>query len=210
MGHHGVVTIPHEPPEWRPYDAGELARIAAPEAAVAALTRRGLPGNAHHHLNRVPDRELEVAPLPGCGPAAFLAQVEDGFNNTYWLSLRDGSVWMRYGRQAGPVEFAKRINTSVAALQAVLDAWCAFDGPRHGLGDDPRAYEQLLDTFVLDAVRADPEIFADPEGWWPRTLEQAGYSGPRFLNGDKPLYEYAYRDDSGAWVLDHPGYEDED
>lgn len=210
MGHHGVVSVPHDAPEWRPYDPGELGRVAAPEAAVAALTGRGLPDNAYQHFNRVPQRELEVAPLPGCGPAAFLGRVEDGFNNTYWLSLRDGSVWMRYGRQDGPVEFAKRINTSVTALQAVLDAWCAFDGPRHGLGDDPRAYERLLDTFVLDAVRADPEIYTDPDGWWPITLQQVGYSGPRFLNGDEPLYEYAHRDESGAWVLDHPGYEDED
>ena len=210
MGQSGVVSIPHEPPVWRPYDAETLARIAAPEAAISALTGRGLPENAYDHFKRVPDRELEVGDLPGCGPAAFLGQVEDGFNNTYWLSLRDGSVWMRYGQQDGPVERARRINTSVPALQAVLDAWCAFDGPRGSVANDPPAYEQLLDTFVLGAVSADPEIYTDPEGWWPRTLEQAGYSGPRFLNGDKPLYEYAHHDETGNWVLDHPGYEDED
>lgn len=210
MGQSGVVSIPHEPPVWRPYDADTLARIAAPEAAVTALTGRGLPENAYQHFKRVPSRELEVADLPGCGPAAFLAQVEDGFNNTYWLSLSDGSVWMRYGQQDGPVEGARRINTSVPALQAVLDAWCAFDGPRGSVANDPPAYEQLLDTFVLDAVRADPGIYTDPEGWWPRTLEEAGFTGPRFLNGDKPLYEYVYRDETGNWVLDHPGYEDED
>jgi hypothetical protein len=32
---------------WRPYDAAELARIAAPDAAVAVLTGRGLPDDAY-------------------------------------------------------------------------------------------------------------------------------------------------------------------
>ncbi|MBR7828156.1 SUKH-4 family immunity protein [Actinospica sp. MGRD01-02] len=210
MGRIDVISIPHEPPVWRPYDADTLARIAAPAAAAAALTGRGLPLNAHQHFNRDPQRELEIVRLPECGPAAFLAQVHDGFNNSYWLSLTDGSVWMRYGRQDGPVELAKPANTSVPALQAVLDAWCAFDGPRGAVDIDPRAYEHLLDTFVLDAVRADPEVYADPEGWWPRTVEEAGYTGPRFLNGDKALYEYVHRDETGTWVLDHPGYEDDD
>jgi hypothetical protein len=82
---------------WRPYDAGELVCVAVPEPAKAALTARGLPDNAYGHFVRVPERELEVAQLPECGRAAFLAHVEDGYNNTYWLSLTDGSVWMRYG-----------------------------------------------------------------------------------------------------------------
>ncbi|HTJ67427.1 MAG TPA: SUKH-4 family immunity protein [Actinospica sp.] len=209
MGQIGVISIPHELPEWQPFDADALARIAAPDGAVTALTRRGLPDNAYQHFTRVPARELEVADLPGCGPAAFLAQVWDGFNNSYWLSLGDGSVWMRYGRQDGPAEFAKRINTCVPALQAVLEAWCAFDGPRHAVENDPPAYERLLDTFILDAVRADPEVYTDPEGWWPRTLEEAGYTGPRFPKGEAPLYEYVSRDGTGAWIIEHPGYEED-
>ena len=49
-----------------------------------------------------------------------------------------------------------------------------------------------------------PHFESAEEYWstyWPAASEETG---------DKPLYEYAYRDGTGNWVLDHPGYEDDE
>jgi hypothetical protein len=104
----------------------------------------------------------------------------------------------------------KRIDTSVAALQTVLDAWCAYKSSEISVDDDEEAYENLVEAVVLRAVSGDPEAFEDSENWWPRTFEEVGYTAPRMPLGDDPLYRYVRRDESGQWVLEHPGYEDDD
>lgn len=194
---------------WLAYDAERLARIGAPDSSVSALTGRGLPGSAHDLFVRVPARELQVADLPECGRAAFLAQAGDGYWNTYWLSLRDGSIVMRYGKQDEPVDHVKRINTSVTALQAVLEAWCDYKDS--GLTPaDGEAYEHLVINTITRAVSADPEAFHDEQAWWPTTFEEVEYTLPGILSGDRALYQLVRQDETGSWVLDHPGYEDED
>ena len=90
----------------------------------AALSGRGLPVNAHEWFVRVPERELQVAQLPGGPKAAFLARVFDDYDQTYWLSLEDASVWMRYGADDDPSATSGRINGSLAAMQEILSAWC--------------------------------------------------------------------------------------
>jgi hypothetical protein len=187
-----------EVPRWRPYDTETLAGTRAPQAAIATLATRGLPQNADEHFVRVPRRELELAEIPEIGPVAFLGQVEDGHNNTYWLSLADGSVWMRYGREDRPAHHVNRIDESVSALQDVLEAWCEAQYAGISVDDDPEAYEQLIERSVLRAVRADPGAVTDPENWWSRTFEELEYTGPRVLRGERCLYEYACRDSSGA------------
>ena len=203
----------HAAPAWRAYDSGRLAALAAlaalgaPEAATAALTGRGLPDDAFDHFVRVPERELAQADLPECGQAAFLGQVWDGSNNTYRLSLADGSVWMRYGGRDAPVDHMKRINTSVEALQAIL---AVYEAHARAESDEPgeQAREDLIDQAVVHAVAADPAVFADDENWWPQTLLEIEFSSPRILLGDRSLFQLVTRDSSGPWGLDHPGFED--
>lgn len=196
-------------PAWRPYDPDRLAALGAPGAALTALTGRGLPDGVFDHFVRVPERELEQADLPECGKAAFLGQVWDGSNNTYWLSLGDGSVWMRYGTPDEPVDHMKRINTSVEALQSVLAVYEAY--VRTESADlDVQQREGLINQTVIHAVAADPEVFADDENWWSQTFLEIEFSSAKILLGDRSLFQLVSRDASGRWGLDHPGYEDDD
>jgi SUKH-4 immunity protein len=197
-------------PTWRPYDAGRLAELGAPTAAVAALAGRGLPEDAYEHFVRVPERELERGVLPGCGDAAFLGHAWDGFNNTYWLSLTDGSVWMRYGQHDEPLHHVKRINSSVEALQSVLVAYLAFALPWSGRMLGTEEHEKLISQSVIHAVAADPTVFEDEENWWSLTFQEVEFSSARILLGDRSLFELVNRDEGGHWALDHPGYEDGD
>lgn len=202
-------TFDYTAPVWRPYDAGQLAALGAPEAAVTALAARGLPDGVFDHFVRVPERELEEADLPECGRAAFLGQVWDGSNNTYWLNLGDGSVWMRYGAPDGPVDHMKRINTSVEALQSVLAVYGAY--VRNESDDlDVQQREDLINQSVIHAVAADPDVFADDENWWSQTFLEIEFSSAKILLGDRSLFQLVSRDASGRWGLDHPGYEDDD
>lgn len=195
-------------PTWRPYDADRLAALGTPESALDALTRRGLPEDVYEHFVRVPERELAEVDLPECGKAAFLGRVWDGFNNTYWLSLADGSVWMRFGGHDEPVHHMKRINTSVQALQAILTVYGAFQDAESGELDD-QAREDLINQAVIHAVAADPDVFEDAENWWSVTFQEVEFNSARILLGDKSLFELVGRDASGRWGLDHPGYEDD-
>jgi hypothetical protein len=197
------------PNSWLTYDAEWLARIGAPDDAIAALARRGLPGDAYGWFVRVPTRELEVAELPECGRAAFLAEAIDGFWNSYWLSLADGSIWMRYGKRDEPVHHVKRINTSVHTLQEILGVWIDYKGSNVSPESDEAAYENLVYKTLIRVVSLDPEVFMDEETWWARTFEEVGYTIPRVSLGDRPLYQYVRQDESGQWVLDHPGFEEE-
>jgi SUKH-4 immunity protein len=196
-------------PAWRPYPAARIAELGAPEAVVAALTGRGLPDDAFDYFVRVPERELEEAELPECGKAAFLGQVWDGSNNTYWLALSDGAVWMRYGACDAPVHHVKRINTSVVALQSVLAVYEAYVSAE---SDDLEieAREELINQTVIRAVAADPEVFEDDENWWSQTFLEVEFSSVKILLGDRSLFQLVSLDASGRWGLDHPGYEDED
>lgn len=121
-------------------------------------------------------------------PAAFLGQVWDGFDDTYWLSLADGSVWMRYGGHDAPVDHMKRINTSVEALQAILAVYEAY---ARAESDEPgeQAREDLIGQAVVHAVAADPGVFADDENWWPQTFLEIEFSSPRILLGDRSLFQ---------------------
>jgi hypothetical protein len=193
-------------PTWRPYDADRLRALGAPEAAVASLTGRGLPDDIGRFV-RAPERELAEADLPECGKAAFLGQVWDGFNNTYWLSLRDGSVWMRYGGEDDePIDQMKRVNTSVEALQSILAVLEAYTRatPR-GISVDAR--EDVINQTVIHAVAADPEVFEDGENWWSVTLQEIQGTSAQVLLGDRSLFRLVNRDESGRWGLDHPGFE---
>jgi hypothetical protein len=196
-------------PAWRPYDADRLSALDVPEQAATALSVRGLPDGAFEHFVRVPERELDVADLPECGKAAFLGQVWDGFNNTYWLDLGDGSVWMRYGGAEEPAHHTKRINTSVEALQSVLSVYEAYVRAESA-HLDTTAREDLINQSVIHAVAADPEAFADDENWWPQTFLEIEFTSARILRGDRSLFQLVTRDDVGRWGLDHPGYEPDD
>jgi SUKH-4 immunity protein len=198
----------YETPEWNPYDSGALERAGVPRAASDALGGRGLPHNAYEIFIREPERELTVAELPDCGPAAFLADYTDE-DNSYWVSVADGSVWMRWGKPDEPADDTQRINTSVAGLQGVLAAWC--DLKATGLDeDDEEEYEQAVTTAVVNAVSSDPGAFTDEEGWWPNFFLELEFTLPRMLAGDAHLYQLVHRDEAGRWVLDHPGFEDDD
>jgi len=191
---------------WRPYDADRLAGIGAPVGAVAALTGRGLPDC--DQFGRVPERELEVAELPGCGRAAFLGQVWDGFNNSYWLGLADGRVWMRYGTWDEPDPGTKPINASVEALQSVLAVYAQFENEESDDQDDEE-HEGLIIQTVIHPVAADPEAFEDGENWWPIVFQEVGFYSRRIMLGERDLFELVDRDTLGQWGVDHPGYEQE-
>ena len=194
-------------PAWRPFEGETLERLGAPESALDALARQGLPDNAFEVYIRDPARELDVADLPKFGQAVFLGRYTDEWN-TYWLRLADGSVWMRWGMLDQPAESTQRINTSVASFQAVLSAWC--DLKSSGIDEtDEEAYEDLVAATIVRAVSADPQIFADGESWWPVFFEELEYTLPRAVAGDLPLYQLVRQDESGQWILEHPGYDDE-
>lgn len=196
-------------PTWRPYDFGRLASLGAPETAKAALSDRGLPDAAGEHFVRVPERELEESDLPDCGKAAFLGQVWDGFNNTYWLSLADGTVWMRYGQHDEPAHHMKQINTSVTALQAVLAVYETYLSAEADELEE-QAREDLINQTVIHAVAADPSAFTDEENWWSQTFLELEFSSARILLGEQSLFQLVTQDAAGHWGLDHPGYEDDE
>jgi hypothetical protein len=201
-------TLSYQTPEWSPYDAAALARIGAPAGAAQALAGRGLPRNAFEVFVRSPERELQVDELPGSGPAAFLADYTDDANS-FWLALGDGSVWMRWGAPDEPAEDTQAINTSVQGLQGVLGAWC--DLKASGLDEnDEQEYEDAVTTTIIRAVSADPEAFRDEEGWWPNFFVELQYTLPRTVAGETNLSQLVRQDESGEWVLDHPGFEDDD
>jgi hypothetical protein len=204
-----AVPFDYSVPAWRPYGAERLAVLGAPGPAAAALTGRGLPDGAFDHFVRFAERELEEADLPECGKAAFLGHVWEGENNSYWLSLADGSVWMRYGGPDEPVDHMKRINTSVETLQSMLAVYQAW--VREESEDlDVQEREDLINQTVIHAVAADPAVFEDDENWWSQTFLEVEFTSAKILEGEKSLFQLVTRDASGRWGLDHPGYEDDD
>jgi hypothetical protein len=147
-------------------------------------------------------RELQVADLPGCGPAAFLGQNQDGFWNTFWLRVQDGSIWLARGEQGQPAESTSRINSSVSGLQRVLDVWCSFIGSGVMEADD--GYEDLVADTLERGRNADPDAFQDEESWWSRTFEEIenGVLAPVPLDG--PHYGLYGRDESAEWTAARP------
>ncbi|HTJ67420.1 MAG TPA: SUKH-4 family immunity protein [Actinospica sp.] len=175
----------YETPGWSPYDLGALGRAKVPRTAATVLGGRGLPHNAYEIFIRDQTRELSVAELPGCGPAAFLADYTDQ-DNSYWVSLSDGSIWMRWGAPGHPAHEAARINTTVGGLQSVLAAWC--DLKACGLDEnDGEDYEQAVAAAVVRAVGGDADAFADDEGWWPSFFLELEFTLPRMPAGDAHL-----------------------
>lgn len=196
----------YEAPAWTPYDPDALEGAGVPQDAAAALSGRGLPRNAYEIFIRTPERELSVADLPDCGRAALLAEYTDE-DNSYWVSLTDGSVWMRWGKPDEPADDTQQINTTVAGLQGVLAAWC--DLKATGLDEnDEESYEQAVTAAVVGAVSSDPAVFADEEGWWPNFFLELEFTQLRMLAGETHLYQLVHRNEAGQWVLDHPGFED--
>lgn len=196
-------------PAWSPYDAERLAALGASEAAAAALAGRGLPDGVFERFVRFPERELEEADLPECGKVAFLGHVWDGENISYWLSLTDGSVWMRYGSPDEPADHMKRISTSVEMLQSILAVYETY--VRDESDDlDVAEREDLINQTIIHAVAADPVVFEDDENWWPQTFLEIEFTSAKILLGDQSLFQLVTRDAAGRWGLDHPGYEDDD
>jgi hypothetical protein len=183
---------------WFAHDAQELARLAVPRDTAAALTGRGLPENAYEMFVRNTARELQVVDLPGCGPAAFLGQNQDGFWNTFWLRVEDGSIWLARGEQRQAAESASRINSCVPGLQRVLDVWCSFIGS--GVMEDDDGYEGLVANTLERARNADPEAFDDEESWWSRTFEEIenGVLAPVPPGG--PRHGLLERNETGEWT----------
>lgn len=130
-------------------------------------------------------------------------------DNSYWLSLADGAIWMRWGTPDEPAGHTQRINTTVEGLQGALAAWCDLQDT--GLDEnDGEDYEQAVNITVIHAVKSDPTVFTDDEGWWPNFFFELEFTLPRTLAGDAYLYQLVHQDEAGAWVLDHPGRDDED
>jgi hypothetical protein len=153
------------------------------------------------------EHEARQVELPGCGAADFLGHSPDG-QDTYWLSAVDGSVWTGSGKPGEPVEAARQINTSLEALRAILAAVHDFEAA--DLDEDDEGYEDLVVATIVRAVSADPGIFEDEEGKWPVYFEELEYTLPDSLAGDDALYQLVRRDEAGQWVLDHPGYDDDE
>lgn len=181
--------------QWLPYDARVLAQVCAPQDAAAALAEGGLPENAYELFVRNTIRELHVTSLPECGRAAFLGQHDDGSWNTYWLRLDDGSVWLARGGPDQPVESTSRINSSVSALQGVLEVWCSFIGS--GVMESDDRYDDLVAETLERARNADPEAFEDEESWWSMTFEEVenGILAPK-VEGLFATYTYSGSDPS--------------
>lgn len=200
--------LTYETPEWTPYDPEALERAGVPQDAAVALAGRGLPHNAYEVFIRDPERELSVTDLPGCGPAAFLATYTDE-DNSYWASLTDGTVWMRWGKPDEPADDTQKINTTVQGLQGVLAAWC--DLKSTGIDEnDEEQYEQAVTTTVISAVSSDPAVFTDEEGWWANFFLELEFTLPRMLAGEAHLYQLVHQDETGRWVLNHFGFDDEE
>lgn len=196
-----------ESPGWPVFDEAVLTGLGAPASAVAALTGRGLPVEAPASFVRDGGRELSRADLPGCGVVLFLGRSQDGVD-TYWLSLADGSVWAGQSKASDPIDDTHRINTSVAAFQDILAAVSDFEDA--GLEEDDKGYEDLVCATIVRAVSADPVVFEEENGKWPVFFEELEYTITSILAGEQALYQLVRQDESGAWVLDHPGYDEDD
>jgi hypothetical protein len=153
------------------------------------------------------ERESRAAELPGVGAADLLGRSPDGLD-TYWLSAVDGSVWAGRGKPDEPVEEAHGINSSLEAFRAILAATHDFEAA--DLDEQDEGYEELVFATIVRAVSADPGVFEDEEGRWPLYFEELEYTLPDSLAGDAALYQLVRRDEAGRWVLDHPGYDDDD
>jgi hypothetical protein len=61
---------------------------------------------------------------------------------------------------------------------------------------------------TVRAVAADPEAFTEEHAWWSLTFEELEFTIAGIPVGDKAFHQLVRQDESGEWVLDHPGYED--
>lgn len=157
--------------QWTPYDRGRLSDLAITGACAEALTGRGLPDDTYKMFFRNAERELEIRDLPEAGPCVFLGQYEDGVD-TYWLRRDDESVWILSGYDDRP-QRAGRINSSVTALQEILQIWDSFIGSE--VYEDDDRYEGLVAETVESARQVDPQAFEDEESWWSRVFEEVEY-----------------------------------
>ncbi|WP_308114551.1 SUKH-4 family immunity protein [Streptomyces sp. ISL-12] len=153
---------------WSPYDVAALRRAGLGSDEVELLSERGLPEDVHRMFVRNADRELELAESPATGPLVFLGDFEDGVNS-YYLSKTDGSVWMKKGYADEQSSFI-RVNTSLNSLQRILYIWELF--VCSGVHEEDDLYDSLVERTVAAAEDADPEVFEDEEGWWPRVFEE--------------------------------------
>ncbi|MFF3089521.1 SUKH-4 family immunity protein [Streptomyces nojiriensis] len=143
-------------------------RLGAGGEAVSGLGERGLPVDCDGMFVRDSDRELVVRDLPP-GRAAFLGAFEDCVN-TYWLLIDSGEVWMVRGYEGDGDQQYGLVNSSVAALQKVLEVWEAF--VCSGRSDTDDDYEDYVEDVVEQARQSDPGVFEDEEAWWSRVFEE--------------------------------------
>jgi hypothetical protein len=59
------------------------------------------------------------------------------------------------------------------------------------------------------AVSSDPAAFTDDDGWWPNFFLELELTLPRMIAGNTHLYQLVHQDETGHWVLNHPGFEDD-
>lgn len=71
-------------------------------------------------------------------------------------------------------------------------------------------YNDAVSTAIVRAVSSDPDAFTDDEGWWTNYFTELEWSLPCPVAGEVALCRLVRQDPSGQWVLDHPGFEDED
>lgn len=114
---------------------------------------------------------------------------------------------MRYGVWDAAPHHTLRVNTSVAGLQGVLHAWCDFEAAEVDEADE-QAYEDAVIQTTIRAVAADPEAFTEENAWWALTFEELEYTIARIPAGGKAFHRLVRQNESGGWILDHPGYED--
>lgn len=157
--------------EWMRYDPNKLDTLRVTGRTAAALAGLGLPVDTYKMFFRNADRELEARELPEAGRSAFLGQYEDGVN-TYWLSLADDSVWILRGYDDDPQQVGW-VNSSVVALQKILEIWDGFIGS--GVYEDNDRYDGLVAETIERAHEADPRAFEDEESWWSRVFEEIEY-----------------------------------
>lgn len=66
-----------------------------------------------------------------------------------------------------------RANSSVVALQKILEIWGSFIGS--GVYEDDDRYDCLAAETIERAHEADPRTFEDEESWWSRVFEEIEY-----------------------------------
>ncbi|WP_308406819.1 SUKH-4 family immunity protein [Streptomyces sp. AC555_RSS877] len=153
---------------WLPFEQVALRSAGLRSADAELLAERGLPNDSNRMFVRNARRELHLQEFPRVGPAVFLGDFEDGVNS-YWLSVADGSVWIKKGYEGTEGDFT-RVNSSLYTFQRMLEIWEGFIFS--GVQEEDDSYDALVEQVVTEAGDADPEVFEDEDSWWSRVFEE--------------------------------------